>query len=100
MLTRIDEQSEIMDRKIGRRNLDRLGRATKIEKFIRPRQPLPATKRKNILYLLKEDAHFEYPDRVIARGVKAIIGAVYFDGGYQAVRRTMVALSLAIRLPE
>jgi hypothetical protein len=36
-------------------------------------------------------------DRLIARAVKAIIGAVYSDGGYDTVRRVMAQLGLSIR---
>lgn len=69
-----------------------------IERMVRPKAPLRPSKRRNVLELLKEDVQNVGHERgkQIARAMKAIIGAVYFDGGYEAARRVMAQLSLTI----
>lgn len=55
------------------RSLDQLGRATKLERFVRPKLYLRATRRRNPLWLLKDDVQREDPSRTIARAICAII---------------------------
>jgi hypothetical protein len=50
--------------------------------------------RLSILTILKEDLQFEDPSRTIARGVKAIVGAVHYDGGIGEVRLIMKELGI------
>jgi dsRNA-specific ribonuclease len=85
-------------------NLNNIGRNSKhggsIERMVRPRAPIRRSKRNNVLELLKDDVKGIGQDqnRQIARAIKAIIGAVYFDGGFEAARRVMAQLTLTIRL--
>jgi len=80
--------------------LSRVGSQSKIERFVRPKMiPRPSSKR-NVFALLKEDVQFEDPSRVVARAIRAIIGAVYYDGGMAAASRVMASLMLTIKLPE
>lgn len=74
-----------------------LGKTSKIEQFIRPEKPLERTQKSNVMALLKKDLQSEDTSRTIARAIKAIIGAVYYDGGLDAARRMMDSLSLTIR---
>ncbi len=78
----------------------RLAWTTKIEKFVRRKKPLRPTKRKNILSLMKDDVSREDPLRTAARAMKAVMGAVYYDGGLQAARRVMAELALIIKPSE
>jgi dsRNA-specific ribonuclease len=80
--------------------LARLAWTTKIEKFVRRKKPLRPTKRKNILSLMKDDVSREDPLRTAARAMKAVMGAVYYDGGLQAARRVMAELALIIKPSE
>jgi len=70
---------------------------SKIEKFVRRKKPLRPTKRKNPLSLMKDDISREDPSRTAARAMRAVIGAVYYDGGLQAARRVMAELALIIK---
>jgi len=81
-------------------NLSKVGTQSKIERFVRPKKPLRPSKKTNIFALLKDDVQFEDPSRVIARAIRAIIGAVYYDGGMAAAKRVMASLMLTIKLPE
>lgn len=76
---------------LSRESLNRVGVKHKLETWIRPRKPLPVSRQKNIFALLKEDLKTAQKDstRTIAQGVKAIIGAVYFEHGIVQVMRLM-----------
>jgi dsRNA-specific ribonuclease len=65
-------------------------------------KPLHPTKKHNILSLLKEDVKGVGHDktRTIARAVKAIIGAIYFDQGFGWVKNVMFNFGLTILMPE
>lgn len=82
------------------RNLDSIGRLSQIEKFVRAMMPIRTAKKRNIFSLLKDDVVREDPSRTIARAMRAIIGAVYYDGQLAAARRVMAELDLIIKLPE
>lgn len=45
-----------------------------------------------------EDATTEDATRTIERAMNAIIGAVYFDSGFEAARRAMAHLGLTIKV--
>ncbi|KAH8813122.1 ribonuclease III domain-containing protein [Xylogone sp. PMI_703] len=94
------DASKFMDKILSRRHLDQIGRKTKIEKYIRPRKPLQPSKRRNILALLKEDVQTEDRSRTVARAMRAIIGAVFYDGGLEAVRKVMGILDLSFKAPD
>jgi dsRNA-specific ribonuclease len=85
---------------IGRRNLAYVCWKSKIEKFVRRKKPLRPTKRKNILFLVKDDASREDPSRTATRAMRAIVGAVYYDGGLRAARRVVAELGLIIKPGE
>lgn len=89
-----------MEKLIGRRILAHTCWKSKIEKFVRRKKPLRATKRKNLFHIVKDDASREDPIRTAARAMRAIIGAIYYDGGIQAVRRVMAELRLIIKPGE
>jgi len=82
---------------IGRKNLAYVCWRAKIEKFVRKKKPLRPTKRNNIFSLVKDDASREDPSRTAARAMRAIVGAVYYDGGLAAARRMMAQLGLIIK---
>lgn len=90
---------------LSTKNLSGIGKTSQtgasLEQMVRPRAPLRASKRKNMFHVLRKDVQAvgHDGDRLIARAVKAIIGAVYFDGGYDAVRRVMAQLGLSIQAP-
>ena len=64
---------------------------------MRKKKPLRPTKRNNIFSLVKDDASREDPSRTAARAMRAIVGAVYYDGGLAAARRMMAQLGLIIK---
>lgn len=91
-----DDAKKHLDDLLGRTTLYNRGKDTKIEQFIRPQLPLPQTKRKNVIALLKDDVKREDPIRTIARAMRAIIAAVYYDGGLDAARRVMHNMSMTL----
>jgi dsRNA-specific ribonuclease len=93
----VEDINSIIDRITGTRNLDKIGRKSTIEYMIRRRAPLRPRQKNNLLSLLKDDMRREWPEITIARGMRAVIGAVYYDGGYDAARRAMVHLKLIIQ---
>jgi dsRNA-specific ribonuclease len=90
-----DKETKATNKKLG-------VRAGTIEGLIRPKAPLPHSQRKNLFALIKDDIQNVGHDqnRQIARAIKAIIGAVYFDGGFEAARRVMAVLRLTIQGTE
>ena len=78
-------------------NLFKVGKNTKIESWVRNKMPKREGKTRNPLKMLIDDAATEDPTRTIERAMKAIIGAVYFDGGFEAARRVMAHLGLTIK---
>ncbi|KAJ8066249.1 hypothetical protein OCU04_005331 [Sclerotinia nivalis] len=64
---------------------------------IRPQPYVPISFR-NIIELVKEDSR-EDSTRVISRAVKAVIGAVYLDGGVESAKKVMENLQMGIKLP-
>jgi dsRNA-specific ribonuclease len=101
----LDEAKTVIERVLSTGNLSRVGRNSQyggsIERMVRPRAPVRPSKRRNLLELLKDDVKGvgHDPDRQIARAIKAIIGAVYFDGGLEEARRVMAQLKLTIQAP-
>lgn len=100
MIEVIVEANAAMNKMFSTRNLSAVGKSSlaggSIERLIRPRAPLPPSKRKNVPHILKDDKQSvgHDGDRLIARAIKAIIGVVYFDGGYEAAKRVMTQLKL------
>jgi dsRNA-specific ribonuclease len=92
--------ANIHERLIGTRNLAHICFKSKVEKFVRRKKPLRPSKRKNIFSAVKDDASREDPSRTAARAMRAVIGAIYYDGGIQAVRRVMAELGLIIKPGE
>jgi len=80
-------------------NLGRVGRLSKIEQFVRRKKPQVKHRTFSALNPFKEDS-VEYPGNTIARAVKAVIGAVKFDGGEQAVKNVMRQLDISIEAAE
>ena len=77
--------------------------STKIQQYIRPQLPFPASKRLNFLSLVEEDFKTSSgtdPTRQIANGIKAIIAAGFFDGGLDSAKRVLERFDLIIKLPE
>lgn len=54
-------------------------------------------KNTQVLRMLKEDVQFEDPSRTVARAMRAILGAVYYDGGLGCVVKVMKELGLVIK---
>jgi dsRNA-specific ribonuclease len=75
---------------------------TKLQQYIRPRAILQGSQSRNWIRLIVND--FKVlgcdPGRTIANGIKAIIGAVYFDGGFESARRVMAQFGLIIKVPK
>jgi len=86
-------------------NLDKVGRESGIEAFVR-RPKSHVVERKGILGVgrmlagdLVENAKVlkgEEPSRWCARGVKAVLGAVFLDGGIEECRGVMKELKMGI----
>ncbi|KAM0149418.1 hypothetical protein ACHAPG_009433 [Botrytis cinerea] len=64
---------------------------------IRPQPSIPMSFR-NIIELVKEDTR-EDNTRIISRAVRAVIGAVYLDGGIESAKKIMENLQMGIKLP-
>jgi dsRNA-specific ribonuclease len=75
---------------------------TKLQQYIRPRALIRASQKSSLVALFKDDIKGvgADPPRTIANGIKAIIGAVYFDSGFDSARRLMDYFGLTIKLPE
>lgn len=82
---------------VGRSNLFKVGKNTKIESWVRNKMPKQEGKTRNPFKLLVDDARTEDATRTIERAMQAVIGAVYFDGGFEAARRVMAQLGLTIK---
>ena len=82
---------------IGRSNLFKVGKNTKIESWVRNKMPKQEGKTRNPFRLLVDDARTEDATRTIERAMQAVIGAVYFDGGFETARRVMAQLCLMIK---
>ncbi|KAF7863863.1 hypothetical protein EAF04_006828 [Stromatinia cepivora] len=68
-----------------------------IASCIRPQPYVPISFR-NIIELVKEDSR-EDSTRAVSRAVKAVIGAVYLDGGVESAKKVMENLQMGIKLP-
>ncbi|KAF7911092.1 uncharacterized protein EAF01_002600 [Botrytis porri] len=86
--------SQILNRILSRVSLSAY---PTIASCIRPQPSSPVSFR-NIIELVKEDTR-EDSTRVIGRAVKAVIGAVYLDGGIESVKKIMENLQMGIKLP-
>ncbi|KAL5314549.1 hypothetical protein ACEPPN_017189 [Leptodophora sp. 'Broadleaf-Isolate-01'] len=86
---RITNEKRIVNDMVGRGNLFKVGKNTKIESWVRNKMLKQEGKTRNPFRLLVDDARTEDATRTIERAMQAVIGAVYFDGGFEAARRTM-----------
>jgi len=96
--TTTGEADRQISRFLSRTRLDNLARVSKIELFVRARKQVKITTR-NAWKLIKEDVQGEDRTRTAARAIKAIVGAVYYDGGFLAARKVMEDLDLTIKMP-
>ncbi|KAE8450641.1 hypothetical protein EG329_005985 [Mollisiaceae sp. DMI_Dod_QoI] len=100
MLTETAEHMRLLN-VIGRRNLAKIGEHSEIQRWIRPRMALPPSQQRSLFRLLKQDLQTvtrqDDPSSTIARAMRALIGAVYLDGGILAVDKVMMELRLLIR---
>lgn len=78
----------------------KVGEESKIQRWIRPRRRLPPSRRRNLIAQMKRDASNTYGGHdapsTIERAMQALIGAVYYDGGIEAVRKVMFELRLLV----
>ncbi|THV54411.1 hypothetical protein BGAL_0027g00220 [Botrytis galanthina] len=88
------QTSQILKRVLSRTSLSAY---PTIASCIRP-QPSVQISFRNIIELVKEDTR-EDNTRVISRAVKAVIGAVYLDGGIESAKKIMENLQMGIKLP-
>ncbi|TEY40048.1 hypothetical protein BOTCAL_0439g00060 [Botryotinia calthae] len=88
------QASQILNRILSRVSL---AAYPTIASCIRPQPSVPMSFR-NIMELVKEDTR-EDNTRVISRAVKAVIGAVYLDGGIESAKKIMENLQMGIKLP-
>ncbi|OWP04156.1 hypothetical protein B2J93_365 [Marssonina coronariae] len=91
---RIGDQRKFVNRLIGRWNLFKAGKNTKIESWARNKLPknMMEGKTRNPLKTLIAETGTEDASRKIERAVKATTRAVSFDGGFEAARRAMAQL--------
>ena len=79
-------------------NFFEISKKTHIRNFIRP--PLPV-REKNYLKQLRDDAFgFEDKTIIIAKAIKAIIGAIYIDQGQPAAEAVAKSLGLCFQMPR
>ncbi|KAG9230839.1 hypothetical protein BJ875DRAFT_471050 [Amylocarpus encephaloides] len=95
-----DDGEKLVNKIIDKFNFERIGDVSGIEKYIRPRAPLARSKRHNLLALGKDDIKREHGTVSISRGIEAIVGAVYYDGGIDPARQVMANLDLIIKMPQ
>ncbi|KAF7938836.1 uncharacterized protein EAE98_001174 [Botrytis deweyae] len=88
------QASQILNRVLSRTSLSAY---PTIASCIRPQPSVPISFR-NIIELVKEDTR-EDNTRVVSRAVKAVIGAVYLDGGIESAKKIMENLQMGIKLP-
>ncbi|TGO11803.1 hypothetical protein BTUL_0101g00240 [Botrytis tulipae] len=88
------QASQILNRTLSRTSLSAY---PTIASCIRPQPSVPISFR-NIIELVKEDTR-EDTTRIISRAVKAVIGAVYLDGGIESAKKIMENLQMGIKLP-
>ncbi|KAH6669541.1 hypothetical protein B0J14DRAFT_703484 [Halenospora varia] len=81
-------------------NLERVGKASGINQFVRPVRPLRKRDKRNPLKVFVDDVRREDPVWTISRGVKAVVGAVFLDGGLEVAVRVMGELGLVIGGPK
>ncbi|KAG0651720.1 Ribonuclease III [Hyphodiscus hymeniophilus] len=96
------ESEDAINSIIENRNLHLVGMSTTLQQYIRPHAPIRPSQSRSIFGNIKHEvkAIRSDPVRSISNGIKAIIGAVYFDSGYDTARRVMAHLGLIIKLPE
>ncbi|APA09637.1 hypothetical protein sscle_05g044070 [Sclerotinia sclerotiorum 1980 UF-70] len=88
------QAAQITNRVLSRHSLNAY---PTIASCIRPQPYIPVSFR-NIIELVKEDTR-EDSTRAISRAVKAVIGAVYLDGGIENAKKVMENLQMGIKLP-
>ncbi|KAK6613303.1 hypothetical protein H4I95_01647 [Botrytis cinerea] len=88
------QASQILNRILSRVSLSAY---PTIASCIRPQPSIPMSFR-NIIELVKEDTR-EDNTRIISRAVRAVIGAVYLDGGIESAKKIMENLQMGIKLP-
>lgn len=88
---------------MGFKNLSDIGKRTNLSTLVRPRKYTPARQASELpikaAEALWDDWRRGWPEKVIAKAMQALIGAVYYDGGFLAARRAMVGLDLIIKPP-
>ncbi|CAD6442014.1 81b079d0-adcc-48ba-8edc-a0b0d8a4237d [Sclerotinia trifoliorum] len=89
------QAAQITNRVLSRHSLNAY---PTIASCIRPQPYVPISFR-NIIELVKEDTR-EDSTRAISRAVKAVIGAVYLDGGIESAKEVMENLQMGIKLPS
>ncbi|KUJ24401.1 uncharacterized protein LY89DRAFT_551177, partial [Mollisia scopiformis] len=91
---------QLYEYQIPEYNLASVGNHSGFQKWIRPRKPLPPSQQRNVMLMIKDDLRAltgeKDPKRVIARAMRALIGAVYLDGGREAAVDVMRELRLLI----
>ncbi|CZR55489.1 uncharacterized protein PAC_05377 [Phialocephala subalpina] len=104
-LPEVDEaEHEEHAKTIKKKNLVAVGQESKIQRWIRPRRGLAPSNQQNPLALIRRDISDtfggHYGPRAIERAMEALIGAVYYDGGIEAVKKVMMELRPLIRKAE
>ena len=99
---RIEDAIKNVNRLSSNDNLYHIGMTTKLQQYIRPRAPIRPTQSRSILGQIQHEVKGlgSDPVRTIANAVRAVIGAVYFDRGYESARRVMAHLGLIIKVPD
>ncbi|KAF8848940.1 hypothetical protein BDZ45DRAFT_697976 [Acephala macrosclerotiorum] len=97
--TKIDEADHRMYLKpIEKENLVKVGNKSNIQRWIRPRRRLAPSRQRNLLAMMGRDVSDTFGKHdapsTIERAMQALIGAVYYDGGIEVVKKVMMELRL------
>jgi len=92
----IDEMESQTRKTLHRMNFFEISKKTRIREFIRP--PLPSQKKNYFMQLREDTFGFEDKTIIIAKAIKAIIGAIYIDRGQPAAEEVAKMLGLCFQI--
>lgn len=92
-LTRADDIDSAIKSLLNLGNLAKKAKIVGIDRVIRPRAPVGHKQKASIL---KKVAGKRDKTQLAAEGIKAVVGAVYYDGGYSAAKSVIGTLGLVL----
>lgn len=87
----IEDSAKAMTEVLSKKNLDSVGRESRLESYIRMGRSSQAS---GILRVTSKDKEMN----LIMSTTKAVVGAVYCDGGLDAAKKTVFALRIGQEL--